>query len=166
MFMKVSRAPWTWDMNRIEQNDVGITIFFLAAACRLAWSSRIQSGLSLGNGLFSTARATRVYLSVPACHSAGGDSATGCRFSQMANWCKRKKNKQSIKVQVAANVSKHFLDFDILSGQTCQGSFSALSKPVFPTEYSLESSRRSLHDALLFTAFKSNFFCQFLPSVC
>ena len=37
------------------------------------------------------------------------------------------------------------------SGQTLQGSFSAVSKPIFATKYSLESSRRDLHNALLRT---------------
>ena len=44
------------------------------------------------------------------------------------------------------------------SGQTLQGSFSAVSKPNFATKYSLESSRRDLHNALLCTALKSYFF--------
>ena len=39
------------------------------------------------------------------------------------------------------------------SGQTLQGSFSAVSKPNFASKYSLESSRRDLHNALLCTAF-------------
>ena len=38
------------------------------------------------------------------------------------------------------------------SGQTLQGSFSAVSKPNFERKYSLESSRRDLHNALLCTA--------------
>ena len=42
--------------------------------------------------------------------------------------------------------------------QTLQGSFSAVSKPNFASKYSLESSRRDLHDALLCTALKSHFF--------
>ena len=37
-------------------------------------------------------------------------------------------------------------------GQTCQGSFSAVSKPNFASKYAFESSRRDLHNALLFTA--------------
>ena len=37
------------------------------------------------------------------------------------------------------------------SGQTLQGSLSAVSKPNFASKYSLESSRRDLHDALLST---------------
>ena len=35
--------------------------------------------------------------------------------------------------------------------RTCQGSFSAVSKPNFATRYSLESSLRDLHNALLCT---------------
>ena len=42
------------------------------------------------------------------------------------------------------------------SGQTLQGSFSAVSKPNFASKYALESSRRDLHDALLCTALKSH----------
>ena len=37
------------------------------------------------------------------------------------------------------------------SGQTLQGSFSAVSKPNVASKYSLESSRRDLHNALLCT---------------
>ena len=39
-----------------------------------------------------------------------------------------------------------------------QGSFSAVSKPNFASKYSLESSRRNLHNALLCTALKSHVF--------
>ena len=42
------------------------------------------------------------------------------------------------------------------SGQTLQGSFSAVSTPIFASKYSLESSRRDLHSALLCTALESN----------
>ena len=45
-------------------------------------------------------------------------------------------------------------------GQTLQGSFSAVSKPIFATKYSLESSRRDLHNTLLCTALQSQFFHQ------
>ena len=41
------------------------------------------------------------------------------------------------------------------SGQTLQGSFSAVSTPIFASKYSLESSRRDLHNALLCTALRS-----------
>ena len=41
------------------------------------------------------------------------------------------------------------------SGQTLKGSFSAVSKPIFATKYSLESSRRDLHNALLCTVLES-----------
>ena len=40
--------------------------------------------------------------------------------------------------------------------QTLQGSFSAVSTPIFASKYSLESSRRDLHNALLCTALESN----------
>ena len=36
------------------------------------------------------------------------------------------------------------------SGQTLQGSFSAVSKPTFATKYAFESARRDLHNALFF----------------
>ena len=38
------------------------------------------------------------------------------------------------------------------SGQTSQGSFSAVSKPNFARKCALENSRRDLHNALLCTA--------------
>ena len=41
------------------------------------------------------------------------------------------------------------------SGQTLQGSFSAVSKPNFASKYALESSRRDLHNALLCTVLES-----------
>ena len=42
-------------------------------------------------------------------------------------------------------------------GQTLQGAFSAVSKPIFASKYAFESSRRDLHNALLCTALKSHF---------
>ena len=45
----------------------------------------------------------------------------------------------------------HLGDMYAESGQTLQGSFSAVSKPNFASKYSLESSRRDLHNALLCT---------------
>ena len=45
----------------------------------------------------------------------------------------------------------HLGDLYAESGQTLQGSFSAVSKPNFASKYSLESSRRDLHNALLCT---------------
>ena len=42
------------------------------------------------------------------------------------------------------------------SGQTSQSSFSAVSKPNSAMKYSLESSRRDLHKALLCTVLESN----------
>ena len=42
------------------------------------------------------------------------------------------------------------------SGQTLQGSFSAVSKLNLASKYSLESSRRDLHNALLCTVLESN----------
>ena len=44
------------------------------------------------------------------------------------------------------------------SGQTLKGSFSAVSKPIFASKYSLESSRRDLHITLLCTALRSQIF--------
>ena len=49
----------------------------------------------------------------------------------------------------------HLRDLYEESGQTLQGSFSAVSKPKFASKYSLESSRRDLHNALLCTALES-----------
>ena len=39
--------------------------------------------------------------------------------------------------------------------RTLSGSFSAVSKPIFASKYSLESSRRDLHNALLCTVLES-----------
>ena len=50
------------------------------------------------------------------------------------------------------------LDLGVLyaeSGQTSQGSFSAVSKPTFASKYSLESSRLEPHNALLRTVLQS-----------
>ena len=47
---------------------------------------------------------------------------------------------------------KYLGDLYAESGQTLQGSFSAVSTPIFASKYSLESSRRDLHNALLCTA--------------
>ena len=46
------------------------------------------------------------------------------------------------------------------SGQTLQGSLLAVSKPNFASKYSLESSRRDLHNALLCTVLQSQNFSQ------
>ena len=51
------------------------------------------------------------------------------------------------------------------SGQTLQGSFSAVSQPNFASKYSLESSRRELHNALLYTAPQCQFLFEKLPNV-
>ena len=49
------------------------------------------------------------------------------------------------------------LDFrQALLRRTWQGSFSAVSKPNFASQYALESSRRDLHNALLCTVLESN----------
>ena len=45
----------------------------------------------------------------------------------------------------------HLGDLYTESGQTLQGSFSAVSTPIFASKYALESSRRDLHNALLCT---------------
>ena len=45
---------------------------------------------------------------------------------------------------------KFFANLAILT-QSLQGSFSAVSTPIFASKYSLESSRRDLHDGLLCT---------------
>ena len=57
----------------------------------------------------------------------------------------------------------HLGDLYTESGQTLQSSFSAVSKPIFATKYSLESSRRDLQNALLCTALESQFFSKILP---
>ena len=44
--------------------------------------------------------------------------------------------------------------------QTLRGSFSAVSTPIFASKYSLESSRRDLHNALLCTVLQSQNFSQ------
>ena len=46
------------------------------------------------------------------------------------------------------------------SGQTSQGSFSAVSTPIFASKYALESSRRDLHNALLCTVLNAQNFRQ------
>ena len=46
------------------------------------------------------------------------------------------------------------------SGQTLQGSFSSVSKPMIATKYAFETSRRDLHNTLLRTALLSQKFCQ------
>ena len=50
---------------------------------------------------------------------------------------------------------EHLGDLYAESGQTLRGSFSAVSKPNFASKYSLESSRRDLHNALLCTVLES-----------
>ena len=47
--------------------------------------------------------------------------------------------------------------------KTSRGSFSAVSTPIFASKYSLESSRRDLHNALLCTVLVSQFFRQKSP---
>ena len=47
-------------------------------------------------------------------------------------------------------------------GVVVQGSFSAVSKPNFARKYAFESSRRDLHNALLCTALKLQFFKKLL----
>merc|ERR1712025_1416493 len=49
--------------------------------------------------------------------------------------------------------------------QTSRGSFSAVSTPIFASKYSLESSRRDLHNALLCTVLQSQFFRQKSPKL-
>ena len=46
----------------------------------------------------------------------------------------------------------HLGDLYTESGQTLQGSFSPVPKPIFASEYSCESSRRDVHNTLLRTA--------------
>ena len=44
------------------------------------------------------------------------------------------------------------------AGKLLQGSFSALSKPIFASGYSFESYRRDLHNTLLCTPLQSQLF--------
>ena len=53
-------------------------------------------------------------------------------------------------------VHRNLGDLYTESGQTLQGSFSAVSTPIFASKYALESSRRDLHNALLCTVLESN----------
>ena len=48
----------------------------------------------------------------------------------------------------------------MIFSQTSRGSFSAVSTPIFASKYSLESSRRDLHNALLCTILQSQNFSQ------
>ena len=48
------------------------------------------------------------------------------------------------------------------SAQTLQGSFLTVPKPIFASKYSLESSRRDLHNALFGTALQSHFFANLI----
>ena len=52
------------------------------------------------------------------------------------------------------------------SGQTLQGSFSAVSKRNFARKYAFESSRRELHNALLCTALQSQMFAKLFAKFC
>ena len=54
----------------------------------------------------------------------------------------------------------HLRDLYTESGQTLQGSFSAVSTPIFASKYALESSRRDLHNALLCTVLNAQNFRQ------
>merc|ERR1712094_69686 len=54
-------------------------------------------------------------------------------------------------LQIAQNLGDLYAE----SGQTLQGSFSVVSKPNSGSKYSLESSRRDLHNALLCTVLES-----------
>ena len=54
-------------------------------------------------------------------------------------------------VQGEVELRKDLGDLYAESGQTLRGSFSAVSKQNFASKYSLESSRRDLHDGLLCT---------------
>ena len=56
--------------------------------------------------------------------------------------------------------AKHLGNLYTESGQTLQGSFSAVSKPNFASKYALESSRRDLHNALLCTVLNAQNFLQ------
>ena len=49
--------------------------------------------------------------------------------------------------------------------ETLEGSYSAVSTPIFASKYALESSRRDLHNALLCTVLQSQFFRQKSPKL-
>ena len=61
--------------------------------------------------------------------------------------------------------SKDTIEYWIeFSPQTSRGSFSAVSTPIFASKYSLESSRRDLHNALLCTVLQTQNFSQKSPT--
>ena len=58
----------------------------------------------------------------------------------------------SVSIAAAKHAEWHLGDLYTESGQTLQGSFSAVSKPNFASKCSCESSRRDLNNTLLCTA--------------
>ena len=67
---------------------------------------------------------------------------------------------ESDAVEAAAGDEEDLGDLYTESGQTLQGSFSAVSTPIFASKYALESSRRDLHNALLCTVLNAQNFRQ------
>ena len=63
--------------------------------------------------------------------------------------------------EISSAQSSNLGDLYTESGQMFQGSFSALSKPVCATKFSLDSSCRDLHNAFRCTALKSQFVSEF-----
>ena len=85
-------------------------------------------GNSLVSGSQSRTRSSLGY------KSAGrSESVLSADFRKSQN--ESTKNKQSTKVQRAAKVSRYLGGVDTLSGQTLQGTLSAVSKPIFGTKY-------------------------------
>ena len=75
----------------------------------------------------------------------------------------RERALKNSKVGVPGNLNVNVEQFNISESsnlRTSQGSFSAVSKPNFASKYSLESSRRDLHKALLCTVLKAQFFVE------
>ena len=66
--------------------------------------------------------------------------------------------KELVEADLARAVFVHLGDLYAESGQTLQGTFSAVSKPNFASTYALERSRRDLHNALLCTGLKAQIF--------
>ena len=87
-------------------------------------------------------------------HSGGGTLRSGCNASQ-ARCQSAGLSALGARTLVALSYWSNLGDLYAESGQSLQGSFSAVSKPNFANKYSLESSRRDLHNALLCTALES-----------
>ena len=67
----------------------------------------------------------------------------------------------TISVSISAAIVPRSRLASLTVQQTSRGSFSAVSKPNFARKYSLESSRRDLHNAFLCTVVNSQNFVKF-----